>query len=293
MKDSKHTEKVERYILNQMSESEKIAFQTELLFDKNIQQEVKMMRQLQKTVVTNNKPTSGSKLGKVFTWGITIVMIIALASFLISSMDKTEAVETEVPTIEGNSDTETALKPVSNRTDTEVLVPPKIEDIQEVEKNEPKQVEKPKRTQEKIPAESSSKPQLIAANYEANTLIESEFGTSLRGNYAFNITAPKTDESFSLQENQLNWMLEGSLETTKRPEQDFSLLLEIYTNESELYKASKPLVQSPIALEEVEESVYHFTYQQALNVDLRLYYYLLRDDFTGAVLAGGRFKVTL
>lgn len=288
MKNSKHTEKVEQYILNQLSESEKATFQTALLFDRNLQNEVKVMRQLQKVAITDKPLVTPSTFGKTLPWGLTVALLAGLAFFLISRMDKTESVETEVPIMEDKTDTEkVATIPDADRA-VEIQLPPKKEDIQVIEKDGSKKSDRSNKKQ----AIESSKPQMIAANYEANSLIESEFGTSLRGNYTFNITTPKANQRFSLQDGKLNWILEGSLETNKRPDRDFSLLLEIYTNSTEQYQRSKPLAQSPISLEEVEESVYRFTYQQALNVDLRLYYYLLRDDFTGAVLAGGRFKVT-
>lgn len=85
--------------------------------------------------------------------------------------------------------------------------------------------------------------------------------------------------------------MEGTLETAKRPEKDFELLLELYSNEAGAYRNSQTILQEILSLEEVSDDTYRFATTHKIELQPRLYYYLLRDDFSGAVLLGGRFKV--
>lgn len=131
-------------------------------------------------------------------------------------------------------------------------------------------------------------PPPIAFHYEPNPAIEAELSSGLRGDYDFEIVAPAEEAKLAIQNGQTTFLLEGTLDTDKTPEDDFSLVLEMYSNRKEDYEEGDFLVQLPLELEG-GATPYGFRLSVAFEAEAwRLYYYLVKDVYSGAVLTGGR-----
>lgn len=278
-------QQIEAYLLNQLSESEKATFQTKLLFDKKLQEEVKRMRQIQKGAVIEKQVASSKGTKTAFWKWLVPLLVIGLIGTYFSSQK-----ETTNPSNEQLDKTTDIFLPIEA---------PKAEQLPAVEtesKNEEKTVtptkqpkKKPNSIKKEVPV--ASERIRYASNYTVNPVLEAALTANLRGDYDFTIKTPKTAQTFELKNNKITWNLTGELITDNLPEEDFSLILEVYVNKKDVYENGETFLQVPITLEKIEETKYRFTSSHQLEVARRLYYYLLRDDFSGATFTGGKFLV--
>lgn len=131
----------------------------------------------------------------------------------------------------------------------------------------------------------------IAANYDANSELETVLGSTLRGDFKLDIQTPATDHILTLSNGQTTFLLTALLDTKLVPEDDFSLLLEIYTNQADDFKNGIYLLSQSVATTVAGSTPYAIQESISFSAEQGLFYYLVKDDFSGAILGGGRLRV--
>jgi len=130
----------------------------------------------------------------------------------------------------------------------------------------------------------------IAANDEPNPRLEAEIRSFLRGDFQLELQSPVDDQSVSLILGKARFELAGELETELVPEDDFSLFVEIYHNAPNDFEKGQYVTKQELMLE-ANETLYTVKQKVQFSASPGLYYYLIKDDFGGAVLGGGRLFI--
>ncbi|MGK0363971.1 MAG: hypothetical protein ACI85O_001025 [Saprospiraceae bacterium] len=282
-----NNERIEQYLLNRMTENEKSAFQFELMQDRNLQEEVKNMRRVQKTFIAASRGNSDFSQPLFDKKWLLLLLLLPLLYFVLNF--STGNNNTPPPT----NEKETVTPIIKEETKVEEGT---IENPETIETETDKSIEKentiPKLEIEEQPqkVEEKTETPVYAANYDANPLIENELNSFLRGDYKVTKISPIGERTYIAKDGRISFSYRGELETEKMPEDDFSLIMEIYSNELDAFKLERFIIQSPVDLSS-EASPYQLAWAANFDVEPKLYYYLLRDDYSGVTLNGGKFKV--
>ena len=198
------------------------------------------------------------------------------------------------------SEVDNSPKPVNNETtvvpildqegDQENLIEMPDSERKEAEGSPSEENKNPQTEKKNFPKKQEEKVQIYAANYDVNPLIENELNSFLRGDYDVKKIAPKDDVVYEAKNGRINFSYQGELDTEKIPEDDFSLVMEIYSNEIEAFKKNEFIIQRPVKINS-DTSPFELSWTAIFDAQAKLYYYLLRDDYSGVILNGGRFRV--
>ena len=278
-------DRIEDYLSGRLSREGLKAFEAALEKDEALRLEVQVQRDMAKAIASDSKdnlreklaglrdrfpednPSFLSKIGKWFWIAGALLLVSGLGWFLMTDRpSKIPASEDANPAFEG---------------------PPPKEGGQSIIK-EPS-VDKSKKEQTTSPTrkESEQPNPPIAAHFEPNPLIEQEIQDLLRGDYQFLITQPETDARLAIRNGEADFTLSGSLETSEIPEEDFSLLVQLYSNKPTDFQSEKPILNQALALNP-EGDLFLFEGKARLSIQPGLYYYLIKDDFSGAIFLAGR-----
>ncbi|MGK0363972.1 MAG: hypothetical protein ACI85O_001026 [Saprospiraceae bacterium] len=149
-------EKVEKYLLNKMTESEKSAFQFELMQDESLQQEVKALRKIQKILIAQKRITTEAQNSSIIKkWTLSLLFFLALpALFFFWNKMKVETTPTPSPIPK--------IKIIPPITAEEEAVIQKQESTEEIQLEEEIKRYAPKKRSEEVKKEPENKPQPIA-----------------------------------------------------------------------------------------------------------------------------------
>lgn len=300
MKDFK---KLEAYLAGELSGDDKKAFEAEMEKDVDLKRELAMREDVLKVMKPSSKDAFRTALNAVEAdykqesaggsatpkWIWSFLLLLGLvAAFWFFNQEKSELSPSD--TIPTENQSNPASEPADNQSTTIIPENPQKEVLEEPNLS-PSTPTLSKPGSELIPqAPSPQKSMPIAANYEPNPLIESHLGSFTRGDFEFNIEAPTADAIMNLQNGEINFSLKGTLETEDIPEEDFALALEIYSNKAGDFKGRIVLLDEAIVLEN-DSSPYSFQISKAIEAEPRLYYYLIRNIFDGAIVYGSSLKV--
>ena len=290
-------EKIENYLSGEMRGEDRRDFEQEVENDTELKMELRLQKEMHEYMVSSPKDDlreSLSRLNDEFSEGDTnkntfpfrrwllgfLMVLIGVAGWFFLS-------ERDAGSFADDNDNSTTVEQQvpQNQTGEKNDIENKGDESGTQGSNNGGTKEEVENKKKTVPP----RPIAEAGNYQLNPVIEAELGDNLRGGYEFILSEPEKGKVFNSNNGQLNFILKGSLTTDKIPEEDFSLLLEIYDNEEENYKQEKPALQKAISLS--GESPFLFELNSEIKVQERFYYYLIKDDFSGVVLAGGKFKV--
>ena len=123
-----------------------------------------------------------------------------------------------------------------------------------------------------------------------NPQLEAELGSMLRGDFSLDIQSPTAQQTIYVRNGEISLTLTALLETQLLPGDDFSLFIEIYSNVPVDFRNSNYVINHPLTVYN-NSTPYSIQESVTLTTQPGLYYYLIRDDFSGATLGGGRLRV--
>lgn len=270
-------EKIERYLRNTMSESEKSAFQFELMRDKSLREELAMMRRLQKALVAESRrPAQGGS--RWSPWWLLTLFLLPAAYFFFNGENETTLPSTE---------------PIEK-----VVPPTSPEDKKEEEKKEEEELPieeeksiedilKPSQKEDKSTEAEIKQPIALAdpADLVPNPLFE-QMMTGVRSNQMIiNSNSPNKNATLKWQQN-LSITFQGEIETGEKP----ILNLLIFSNKKEDYENWNYFVQTAATIEKTDAGFTYFA-QPTLSIKRGLYYYILENEETEEPVLTGKFTI--
>ena len=271
---------IERYLTGRLDREELDAFTLLLMRDKALQQKVEANRMLFKALwKANQEPTDQPpKKRQLPRWWIIAFGVLLLSAFIWllipsgdqeSSPTEQDAFPVEVPAEEEPA--EPAEVPVpADEPDTDV----KDEVIQpEPKKNPQNEVQDPG--------------PIASADLTANPLLEN-YMASVRG-ASISITEPEQSAQYVLSEGAFTFQIQG--EVTLDNTEEEAIQLYFFTNKKEDYEQFLPLETVLLTLNLKEGNIYTLEWQQTLNWEPGLYYYIIEGENTGLLYAG-KFTVS-
>jgi len=286
-----NSENIEKYLLNRLSESEKVAFQFELMQNPKLRKEVQAMRQLQKVAVAEGrKPNVPTSTGFNKKWLWSLLLILPFIGFYLWNQSlqtpvKENTIPTEMPT------------PI----DPEVQpIPLKEKDEQKEERKEKKKPikknidanKKQKTTKEpqKKPTPKKKEPMPIAAadpiDLVPNPLFE-QMMTGVRGNdFDVKVNAPAENAKIIWKKEGSNLSFSGVIETEETEIPTLNLLL--FSNKKTDFEEWKFIKMEEIKTEQ-STSGFDFSTNLKLNSKKGLYYYLIENSDTEMPVSVGKF----
>lgn len=283
-------EKIDDYLSGDMNDQEKTAFENDLVNDEELSKEFSFRKDVHRLMTSSPRDAFKDNLANVDAayvapksgttakgkWNILLFALIGIAIVGIVTLQiknlPSAPEESSTPSVS------TPELPKDNQKEVKQEEPAK-NTTQKEEETKPKSPPKTEQTQ-------APKPKF----YADNALLENAIGSNLRGNYKWSIKTPLANTSLAASNGKATFHLIGMLETDDLPGEDFELILEIYSNEEGNFEQKKSILSQPLGLSN-DEAPFMFDYSVDLSVEPRLYYYLIKDDFTGAVLYGGKFRV--
>ena len=271
---------IERYLTGRLDREELDAFTLLLMRDKALQQKVEANRMLFKTLWKANqeatvKPQKKRGLPRWWIIGFGVLLLSALIWFLIPSNDQEssraeqDAFPVEVPLEE--EPTEPAEIPVPvDEPDTEA-------------KDEIIQPEPRKNTQNEVQDPGP----IASADLTPNPLLEN-YMESVRG-ASISISEPEQSAQYVLSQGAFSFQIKGEVTLDNMEEE--ALQLYFFTNKKEDYEQFLPLETIFLTLNLKEDNSYTFQWQQTLNWEPGLYYYIIEGENTGLLYAG-KFTVS-
>ena len=274
-------EKIERYLLNRMTETEKAAFQLELLQDDGLRNEVKMMRRLQKTLVAEQRMAKQSRPSSNWKWWLPLLLLPLVGFYFWNTTSVEPRMTPEIP--------------VPESTDTPVLTPA-VEDIKPVEKI-PEIENSPEKSSKKIPEKSVQpkdsvvkKPKIYAGadpiDLVPNPLME-QMMTGVRSNdFKITLNSPGSNGKIKWQKAGTALTFAGEIETEQSNSPRLNLL--IFSNKKEDFENWNYL--QSIALKTTKtDTGFRFSNQVELISKKGLYYYLIENADTELPVFTGKF----
>jgi len=274
-------ERIEKYLLNKMTESEKSAFQFELMQDNDLRQEVKSMRVLQKTLIANSRAIEGHEKStqEIWKWLLPL-LLIPILFFLWKAIGTEEA-------------------PIPVNPKTEIKTPPAAVEKEEIKREEVKEESpieeeikkyEPKNDKEKAPKKTDKKTQYIAmaeaADLVPNPLFE-QMSSGLRGDdLDLILNTPSASAILSWQETAFILPFTGTITSDTEP----NLQLLIFSNKKADYESWEYLKQENLKITKTDEG-FTFSVRPTLQLKRGLYYYLIEDLDTEIPVTVGKFEL--
>jgi len=264
-------ERVEKYLLNKMTESEKSAFQFELMQNKTLQQEVRSMRTLQKTLIAESRRGAGKQTSSSSYWKWLLPLLLLPALFFLWNKSDVETVPTENPK-------EETVPPITSEEEVNTDDHQSKELQNPVDKKEEKAVKKQEQKVEEkdspIPKFQETQQPIAMANYDPNALLEALIDNNTRGSEtSFTIDRRQADVSLVREGASTDFHISGKVESEEDlSESTFNLY--IFNNDIETYRNFLPQYTKELTLEKKEDA-YLFEVQISIVLKPGLYYYLI------------------
>lgn len=270
------TEKIERYLLNKMSEEEKSSFQTELLLNARLRAEVKEFRTIQKVIYGNlGEQKKASKKSAPFNWKWLLLLLLPLIYFLLPFNNFLFAPEKkDLPTVvESQTETKEQHQPKEPKLPEEKAVNP-------VEKSKPKVVKpvpaKPKVKKKEVRPIAKTNP----ADFLPNAYLE-EFVEGVRNDeVVIEMTIPQNNTVFKLVNGFVKIGIQGRLVSGDMTQ----VKLTVFDNQPNSYVDYKPLINKDL---KIENQV--FSFSEAKEMNPGLYYFILETEEEEQLLVGKFF----
>ncbi len=271
-------ETIERYLFDQMSESEKVEFQFQLLQDKELQIEVKKMRQIQKTLIAEKKMEKGSLSFFKWKWFIPLILILATGVYFASQslfQPSQSPLKEEELTVPDESDkvSQQTEAPEEKLDGQENQAPPNIEDT-------PTETLKP--AKQAAPPIAAADPKAFNPNPYLEEFIEGVRNPELR----LEIDSPGADLTFPLISGEADINILGKIYGNPPP----TLQLSIFDNREASYEAYQPLLIRSMPLNK-EQEYFAFRFSEKRQMKAGLYYYIIETEEEEEILHIGKFFV--
>jgi hypothetical protein len=264
--DDIRMELIRRYLLDQLSRTEKADFQTRLLFEPELRHEVELMRAAQK--VLRADAVYGYARGRwLMRWLFVLGILSAVSSGVYLYFQR------------GGKD---AVAPIIKSAPSIHLQPAR-------DTNESPEI--PGKKALPIPDTRPSKP--VAAVFQPNPALEhyrAGNGNILRGqNAALTLDQPRPNAYFPTADRQTLLPIAGSAANGKLP-----LRVHLFSNNPADYTRFAPKWSTDLALSPTPDNNGRFTFRTEANVTVPagLYYLLLENSESGAVLYVTTIRVT-
>lgn len=291
-------EKIESYLANRMNAVDRQAFEQDLADNEALRQTLavhkdmqqyyapspkddlrKNLQQIRKGFDAEEKQKATSDKTTTKPWrrwrGLFFLILIAISWWSFSKLRQdTNAINTPTPS--------TTVAPTE--MPAPVITPP---DSMAIKENATESSPPGKQATETKPPPV---PGPIAANFELNPRLETEIASTLRGDFSLELQSPEKDQIIHPAAGVVMLNLAGTLETTLVPNEDFSLFLEVFANNPADYVNGRYTTRQKLLLETVP-SAFFVAQNFQFEATAGLYYFLIKDDFSGSVLTGGRFYV--
>ncbi|MEO1257587.1 MAG: hypothetical protein AAFZ15_02285 [Bacteroidota bacterium] len=276
---------IERYLSGQLSEAEKASFQTRLILDKNLRQELDFMRATQLELISRKMKadaSSGKKKHFNYLFIIGAILTISLAGyFLFNNSKQIKSNKNSTPTTNGD------------RTNPE-------------KKNSPSLLENPKKNNspteappsqnpnenKKAPAEKKEPSRPIAtadpADFKPNDYLENFINR--RSNPTadqIKIELPNKNAELKSENGKINFVLKGALSTEKNR----TLQLHIFSNRQEAFDNFQPSFSSDLPTLKNAANELVFDFQKNIALQPGLYYFTIETTADGEMLALEKFYV--
>lgn len=285
---------IKRYLLNQLNEEEKIDFQFQLLHNKTLQDELALMRHLQKTLNAQQLKANRSKHQK--KWWLLGLVVLLLGSLVFwylqadstqhSTQDKSSIIENtkQVSTPSNNT--------ISDSIETTATTKKIIENKQSPKESSAANKTKPtpKTKIKTTPPTKKISPPPIAGAFEINPDLENFIDNNLRGDsFEFSITTPTQNAIFKTAEQAFKLKIKGQMFSEESVE-DYAFRCLIFSNKVADYKAFKSLAAMPLTFTNVDNKI-NFEATQNIQLPAGLYYYLIEDEHSGEIFLVGKFEL--
>ena len=278
---STQSDRIEQYLRNTMTEEEKSAFQFELMQDKNLREEVKAMRIVQKTVIAESRQKAATGFNyRPLAYAAAVLLLLGAFFFLSKKSD--DRIADDVPPKE----TETLpITPNDTSTEEEGIVveekeEKKLEDvINEGVKNK-KEAVKEKPIQQIALADP--------IDLVPNPLFE-QMTTGVRGgDIEIKAISPVKDAVLTWQEGAFVLPFRGIVNTDDEAAPTLNLL--IFSNKKADFEEWKYLEKVSLKIEK-SAAGFRYSARPKLNVKRGLYYYLIENEDTEEPVLTGKFEV--
>ncbi len=248
----------ERYLLNRLNEEEMAEFQARMLYDARLRKEVRVMRALQKSLVAARRNSQKTNfLQWKWTW-LLLGLAVVLTGLLVYRYNASGTGKTE-----SQSAPPTPELPVQQPPQN--IVPPNA-----------------------APEKPAPKPAPIAADFRPNPALEGYLDDNVRGaNEHLDIAVTPAGRRFTLKNGKIFLQLSGAFDVIdNKPALPMRAL--IYSNKKEEYENAQPRWEQTITLSQEGDRV---SFQVAAHIVLQpgLYYVLIENEASGAVLYAGKF----
>lgn len=293
-------EKIEAYLQGELSEQETKNFEQQLTQDNDLRETLDIhqsmgsfltaspkgklrgnLQQIRHEFGDTGQPISAPQPNgkKSWIWLLLVPFLGLVVWWINSEASQVTATSVVEESVESPSPSEMAPPPPTN------------EPVETTPLNKPvdnPSITPPSRTE---PAPSPPVNLPIAASYEPNVQLENEIGTFLRGDFQMDIPESFTEQRLTLRNGSVNFALEASLKTDLIPGDDFELVLELYSNYPPDYRSGKTIVRQ-VLVPNNDSAPWQYTANIPLSVKAGLYYFLLKDDYSGVTLNGGKILLT-
>lgn len=280
--DKQPDEQIEQYLRNEMSEAEKIDFQFQLLQNESLRKELAAMRVIQKNSIALPLKTVKSQLS---WWWLPLLLsgVLGLLYFAFFSFDKEPPLLDAFPVV------------VPEKQQDETVIP--RPDIDSLEKDKPSLKKATPATeipteQRLSPPPSSIKktPPPIAANFEANPVLEKFMGSSVRGDsFDFSVLIPSANAVFKTNTGSFEFQLQGQVRTEEALE-DYTFRWLLFSNQEADYKTFRFLESQALEFTPQNEG-FAFKVQTTLDLPNGLYYYIIEDEDSGEMAFVEKFEI--
>lgn len=256
---------IERFILNQLTETELDNFLFYQLIHPEIKPEITEMKHLI-LGIRSFKPTSSTKVIKKFPSKILILFLILVGLFcfwLFFPPQKTEPEQNEIS--------------VSPAVDIPISID--SSNILKDTLTQPSFIEPSPPLEQKgnSPAEKPAKP-IASVDFSPNPQLEVLIGSAYRSsNATFRVNQPEKASSFIAKNGIIPFVLKGYLESNSKPiNQSFKVF--VFSNKEEEYLNFKPLFSQKLTFGEKNGQQIPFEILANLTLTPGLYYFLIEDE---------------
>lgn len=262
MADYDNEDLTERYLLNRLSEEEMADFQARLLHDTRLRREVRIMRNLQKSLIAERR---SARKAKRLPWHLFIGLAgvaVALAGLLIYLSQPSDKATPDIPS---------------------APLPSEMPVQQPVQDDNPSKPMLQKPDQEKPMAP-------VASNFSVNPILERYIDNNVRGgNGHLDVAFPPAGSRFKRENGKIFFQLSGTLEGSDEVP-DYSVNVFIFSNRKEDYENSQSQWEKHLNFLK-ESGRFRLSIAEKVALYPGLYYFLIENEESGEVLKVGKFTV--
>ena len=276
----------ERFVLNQLTETELDEFLVYQMMNPGIQKEISKVRHLRNSVrgISNFSPDSGgnSRSDTSYRWIFPVllltILILGVFAVLNPNQNNTSSQQFDSLSIEPKTNsTENRIVPEEASSEFE-----KTESAEEISKEPAKTQAQPSdKQQPKVKIEKSIPPKsrpIAAADLKPNPYFERNLGASggVRSNDSFeiNVTSPILGDTVLVSENQFNIAIKGITDSETEPEVN----LVLYSNKESDYINETPISSQKIQWKPGKEKGFGFESQVNQKLNPGLYYFSIENE---------------